>query len=120
MAGIFREKVLGESSHGEPLPGKRHAAETRGELYFRSQAFPKWMAQNCSAVVDSPLSSLFFFFFWQKWTLSLWQGIESRRCHLAWKAGTTFSASQTIGAGRKNGLQQLHYLGRKNSELQAL
>lgn len=63
MAGIFREKVLGESSHGEPLPGKRHAAETRGELYFRSQAFPKWMAQNCSAVVDSPLSSLFFFFF---------------------------------------------------------
>lgn len=26
----------------------------------------------------------------------------------------------TLGAGGKNGLQQLHYLGKKNSELQAL
>ena len=57
-------------------------------------------------------SSFFlFFFFFQRWTLSLWQGIEGA---LSMESSNYIHCLTILGAGGKNGLQQLHYLGKKN------
>ena len=55
--------------------------------------------------------------FCHRWTLSLWQGIEGA---LSMESRNYIQCFTTLGAGEKNGLKQLHYLGKKNLELQAL
>ena len=100
--------MLSRSSWGGCLPRKSHAAE-RCEMYFGIQAFLEKTAWSCSAVVGPPLLS--FFFFSQRWTLSLWQGIEGA---LSMESRNYIHCLTTLGAGGKNGLQQLHYLGKKN------